>query len=156
MYNSLLVGCSGRRLAEPSLTTIRMPEGLRALLAANDLVPRDDTDASGGCCYHAFALSVLDCRDIRVSATELRKLRRLQNPAAIVQHLRSTAVAWLVAHSDALAFADMRIQDLAVAMSTHLSTWTEYLAYHRRAGSWGDACVLHALACTFDVDLGKL
>jgi len=152
MYEPLLFTYATRPAAPPPSICITCPAALKATLEANHLRPREDTIADGGCGYHAFALSVLDCRDERIAPAEIRKLRRLYGAAALVKHLRSAALSWLRAHADDDAWADMSLSSLAVAMSSDVETWRDYLAKHAEPHAWADACIIHALACVFDVD----
>ena len=81
------------------------------------------------------------------------KLSGKREAQAMVTFLRSAAIEWMRAHADAIIWDGMPLKLLALSMSTFEGTFPDYLEHLRIRDQWIDACVLHALACKFSLDV---
>ena len=82
-----------------------------------------------------------------------RKLSAKREAQAMVKLLRSTAIEWLRANADELMWEGMPVKRLAMSMATFEGTFPDYLEHMRVQDQWIDACVLHALASKFSLDV---
>ena len=147
---------SHAREAEPS-PGLRMPDALIILLAENDLRHCAETDSSGNCGPHAFALGLADlarrCQALyKTNAYKLLTGKLKAGLPAYLDHLRHVAVQWLTNHGDEVLWERMLVKDLVLMMASADETFGQYLQRMRKNSEWADASFLHALACHYRVD----
>ena len=145
-----------RRSATGS-TGLQCPPQLQASLELNKKsVVATITD--GNCGLHSFAISFVD---------EAQDNEPLQRTAAYkevkwvwnidvqscVAYLRARCVTFMTQLQDVKLWEDMTFKDMALNMSSIDETFPEYVVRMKRNNEWVDAAFLHALACSFRVDL---
>ena len=134
-----------------------MPDALITLLAENGLRHCPETDSSGNCGPHAFALGLADlarrCQALyKTNAYKVLMGKLKAGLPAYLAHVRHIAAQWLNGHADEELWEGMLVKDLVLMMSTADETFAQHLQRMRKDREWADASFLHALACHFRVD----
>ena len=136
------------------------PSELEALLATNCRCAVASI-TNGDCGLHAFAITLLDeaSRNRELSSNNAYKEFRQSwrnGVDAATTYLRQRCVDTMRMIKDSVVWEGMSFSTLAMAMSSHQDkTFGAYADRLARNGEWLDASALHALACSFKVDLGR-
>ena len=152
---ALLWECYQQRRCNPATPGLQCDAGLQAVLFANGLEVKADTDETGDCGFDGFAISYLDgCRaSSRSTTSKYKKLSGANRPARIMQ-LRDISATWMNLNADVQIWGGLTYRELALAMvHDRRLSFEDMLVNVKTPKSWADGSVLLALACYFDVDL---
>ena len=69
-----------------------------------------------------------------------------------VAHLREAAKQWMMREGSTEVWAGMAFKDLAMSMSSHRESYSDYIVRMAKDCEWVDANVIHALSAIFQVD----
>ena len=155
----LLEYTSRTRQRLPDEGQIACPASLVRQVTANGLELAVDTLTDGNCALHAFGISYLNAAKrykIIANSAACKKFQKPQNsrdPKSMTAYLRDVATTWLFAHGSDIVWEGLTVKDMARSMGNWSGTFQEYIVHMRVDGRWADALMVHALACSFGVDV---
>ena len=137
---------------------IQCPAGLIAELAANALRV-EATKTNGDCGVHGFLIGLVDAGKRYGSLANSNAFKAVskefhKDTCHAISHLRKRSVTFMTQMQNEEMWEGMTLKTLAMHMSTIKDN--DFSAYLRRMavdGEWLDALALHALACSYKVDL---
>ena len=148
-----------RKRRRDSVVGLTCPDDLVAQAHRNGLrVANTLTD--GRCGLDAFHQGLFDAAkgEHRIRSTynfkEVYKLRK--SKVEVLHHLRTKMAAWMTKNKDVEMWDGMSFQQLTLHMATERRTYAAHVAYMLLPTTWLDAAALHALGCTYSVDVAVL
>ena len=150
----LLIHYLHKRPAEPG-EGLRCPEALRLELEANGLIADAGTVTDGQCGIHAFLISLDEARHrfTTIQHTSIwKQLSKIRTLQAKLLFLRGLAVKWIRAHQKDDLMNGLTVKAYVEATTCYAS-FADYLTNMSHKHTWADACIMHALAVNFNVDV---
>ncbi len=148
-------GCQGVRPCGcgVSASMIPCPQALVQQLAANGLQVCDSTVADGNCGVHAFVIGLVQQTQMHRTTHRLPAVTELcrSRESARLGAARQAGVSWLRKNVATELWEGMSVRGLCRVVSG--KSFEAYIASMQKGGTWADTTLIHAMGCSFGVDV---